>query len=139
MWVARSRREARLFRSFLVATLAAGVWLMIPRAGAADSSGCSFVPGALPADDAQCEEGGDGCYLCEYHNTGQPGYTECSENPNGSITYCHDKVVEYHQYGGSAATIVAPAAPGASARHAGVSTGAKKVAVATGEPKKGER
>jgi len=130
---ARGKGETNLFRSFLIAALVAGAWLTAPRIGLADASGCSFVPGALPADDAQCEEGGDGCYLCEYHNTGQPGYTECSENPNGSITYCHDKVVEYHQYGGSAAP-----RSGAGSSHAGVSTGAKKAALTAVEPKKGK-
>jgi hypothetical protein len=71
---------------------------VMPRSAFATASGCSLgslhigpgFQGAVP----DCSGPGSGCYLCGYNNTGQDGYTICSENPDGSVALCAH-VAEY--------------------------------------------
>lgn len=85
----RPRRLRSLHLVGLALTLltlrAAGV--LGPAAARATASGCSFR-GATWApfqegDVPDCSANGSGCYECTYHNTGDSGYTICSETPDG--------------------------------------------------------
>jgi hypothetical protein len=91
-------RSQRLCRLLLAGSVLLGSRLVAPQPARADASGCTLYPNTTPALEAQCEGGGDGCYICEYHYTGQPGYTECSESPDGvAIVFCKDRIQPYNQ------------------------------------------
>jgi len=82
----RLPQRARLAYLLAVLAIGSGGELTVPRAGWADASGCTLHPKTHADEDANCAGGGDGCYLCEYSNSG--GYTTCSESPDGTDSYC---------------------------------------------------
>lgn len=59
-----------------------------PREASATASGCSFATSTSAPlwedQEPDCQGRGSGCYECSYHNTGDNGYTICSEEPDGS-------------------------------------------------------
>ena len=75
----------------------------------AAASGCTLHLKSSPAEDARCEAGGDGCYICEYYNQND-GFTTCSEYPDGTIPFpCIPGLHAFDQYSGS--RWAPPAAP----------------------------
>lgn len=83
-----------------------GMVVLYPLPAWTDASGCTLHPNTSPAEDAQCTPPGGGCYFCIYSFTNQPGWTDCAESPDGSISYCVDDPLNrpQNQYGGSAAS-----------------------------------
>lgn len=72
----------------LALTLTFRLGLSSPPEAGATASGCGLwgnnrTPG-WEGDDPDCGGAGGGCYLCSYHNTGQDGFTICSELPDGT-------------------------------------------------------
>jgi len=96
------RRHGGLFFVWVV-LLGSVLWEPLP--AWADASGCTFHPNTRPSEDALCVSPGSGCYYCIYSYTNQPGWTDCSESPDGSISYCIDDPLHQpeNQYGGAAA------------------------------------
>ncbi len=91
----RRRRLSALIRWAFLALLLLVQAQVRSRPALASASGC--VLGSLrwgpgyQGSEPDCSGGNGGCYLCSYSNTGQDGYTICSELPDGSgSSYCSD-------------------------------------------------
>lgn len=91
LWTSRGRTLAG---ALLLAALALTFTAAAPRLSNQKNAGCSLVDypdgSSTTPSSLGCVSGGGGCYDCLYTEPGVYGYTECYENPDGTISFCTD-------------------------------------------------
>lgn len=89
LWTTRVRTLAG---AFLLVALALTFTAAAPRPSGQKNVGCSrednLDGSSTRPSSLGCITGGGGCYDCLYSGAG--GYTECFENPDGTISICID-------------------------------------------------